>query len=1178
MTDPDSNGHAARDAVYSFRLGNLLFPQSGGQIQKKTELQDRGWNGGMGVYKADIFRACLVLLLCLVLSVQPWASAEPSDPFPSRPAAPSRIQFTREFAPSEGPVKAPEKPMRDDLCLNGRWQFQPVALPPSFREGVDPAPDLPGPEPGKWESTPIKIPSPWNVNSFADRNGKGGDFRAYPSYPASWETVKMAWLRRTFTVPERWKGRRILLHFAAVAGDVQVLVNGVLAGRRFDIFFPFELDVTDLIHPRASNEVLVGVRKASLFDSRGRYGRRNYQGGSFWGQHVAGIWQDVDLVAVPVVHVTDVFVQPEVDQHLLKAEVTLRNDTSEAVTVTVSGDVRPWFSLAEKEGLSEADPKWKLGEVELRLPGSTVSLPANSQRSVSIEQTVAANFAQWSPDSPQLHALLMKVDSGGSLLDRKYTRFGWRQITLRGSEVLLNGRRLVLSGDAWHFLGIPQMTRRYAWAWFNAARAAHLNTVRLHAQPYPEFYLDVADEMGMLILDESAIWASDGGPKLDSDAFWHDTEGHVAELVLRDRNHPAVFGWSVCNEVRPVIRNVFHGPPEMEATLKRYYQIWADICGRLDPTRQWISADGDDDGDGSLPIYLTHYPGDDAMAVAAKSGKPWGVGEAGGAYYATPQQVATTNGERAYESFLGRMEGIATSSYDHLLKQKRLDASYRSIFNMVWYALQPLPLGLADTSRPPTIDDGIFFPELVEGKPGVQPERLGPYCTTLNPGYDPALPSYRTWPLFDAIRDATANPTVSFSLPPSPGTAGVPPASRAPVKSVVVLAGDGSKLSERLSSMGIEVRRPNDMGSNGIVFIDGQNPPAAEAREAIDSTIHRGGTVIVWGARNETLPALNLLLPAPLELTGRNASSLALGAKSPITAGLRPSEMYFSELVPPTVLDGGLGGPLVAKSAILLHASNVDWMMWNRQPEYAKTEMVFRSEMEAKPSGAALIEFKNGSGQLLVSNLTINSGATQEQFLIRRILANIGVPVPVSVSPDEAMLADGKLVHALAAGRFPAGGTESGSAAPVDPEDGAKFQENAPAHNSRWTRLSADAGTFDLESPAFTGPRENTCVYLSFWVYSPRSLDDLLIEPNIPKVDFKLQTRGGAEVFVNSKKVATKNAGPGDLEAHNLQFRKGWNHLLIKVAPGRDGRSLSAEIVCADREFLRGLKSALQTP
>ena len=53
------------------------------------------------------------------------------------------------------------------------------------------------------------------------------------------------------------------------------------------------------------------------------------------------------------------------------------------------------------------------------------------------------------------------------------------------------------------------MTRRYPWAWYTALRDANCNAVRLHAQPFPSFYLDVADEMGILVLDESAMWASD---------------------------------------------------------------------------------------------------------------------------------------------------------------------------------------------------------------------------------------------------------------------------------------------------------------------------------------------------------------------------------------------------------------------------------------------------------------------------------------------------------------------------------------------------------------------------------------------------------------------------------------------------------------------------------------------
>lgn len=86
-----------------------------------------------------------------------------------------------------------------------------------------------------------------------------------------------------------------------------------------------------------------------------------------------------------------------------------------------------------------------------------------------------------------------------------------------------------------------------------------------------------------------------------------------------------------------------------------------------------------------------------------------------------------------------------------------MDASYSTVFNMAWYSLKPLPLGKKDlTSKPDISRDGVFFTEYKEGVPGVQPERVGPYCTTFNPGYDPNLPLYDPWPMYDAMRAANA--------------------------------------------------------------------------------------------------------------------------------------------------------------------------------------------------------------------------------------------------------------------------------------------------------------------------------------------------------------------------------------------------------------------------------------
>ena len=1082
-------------------------------------------------------------------------------------------EFKHAFAPTGSFVALPEQQFRHDLCLNGSWQFQPIALPKNFHEGTDPAPELPLPAPSAWETVPVRVPSPWNVNSFADRRGQGGDFRTYPSYPAAWESVEMGWLRRTVQVPADWKGERILLHFGAVAGDVRILVNGKDAGKTFDIFFPFDVDITNLVVPGKSVEILVGVRKPSLFDVKGKYGRREYQAGSFWGQHIAGIWQDVDLVGVPPVRVASTFVQPEVGQKTLKVDVTLRNDSNNDASVDLAGEVHRWTSLAAKDGVDAPEPLWKLETpVDVRLAGSSVRVPAHQEITVTLQAHVTSQLELWSPDHPNLYGLIVNVQSGGHAVDAKYQRFGWRQFEFKGSEVELNGKPIVLKGDSWHFLGIPQMTRRYAWAWFTALHDAHENAVRLHAEPYPPFYLDVADEMGIMVLDETAIWASDGGPKLDSDAFWQDTKTHVAQLVIRDRNHPSVFGWSVCNEVKPVVANVFHGPPEMMQTLYGYYSIWTEIVHRLDPTRQWISADGDGDGGGRLPVNILHYAGPDSMIQAEKLGKPWGVGEAGGAYYATPEQVAKTNGERAYVSFEGRMEGIAIDSYQNLIEQRKNNADYRSVFNLVWYGLRPLPLGMSDTSRPPQITDGVFFPAFEEGKPGVQPERLGPYSTTLNPGYDPALKPYETWPLFDAIKDANSDSVVKLPWTAEAGSGHSSPTKPKPVQSISILSGPNGELEQQLRSDGV----PQNLlrgGSPDLLFLDGRTPPDGAAHAAIDAVLEKGGTVVVWGVASKTLPQLNALLPAPVEVTARQSSSLLPVTASPVTAGLKPSDLYFSESSPQIILDGGLSGPLVKQGTVLLEAANTDWLKWNKEAEYAKTAMVVRSEQESKPSGVAIVEVKQGSGRLLLINVPAWSPVYKAQLMDRRLLENLGVVLSAQVDVGEPFLRNGTLVRTLAAGHFNAAANPD-----VDPADRNKFRDNERVQDLRWVSLRADATGFNLSAPPLSGASDNSVVYLSFWVQSPRSLDNLLIEPNVPKLDLALETKDAVELFLNGKSFLAHPAGGEKAVASGLPLQQGWNHFLVKLVHKSGDDAFAAKLTSSDAAFLDALHSSLQKP
>ena len=1098
-------------------------------------------------------------------------------------AARAAAAFPRAFAPSEGQTAPPERPYREEICLNGRWRFQPVALPAGYKRDVGDPPVLPPPSSAGWSKTPLKIPSPWNVNAF--NRGDGGDFRCFPSYPASWESVEMGWLERTFTVPTAWKGRRLRLHFESVAGDAFVSVNGQDVGHNFDSFLPFECDVTGAVKYGVSNTVRVGIRKPSLFNDTRTGGSRPYPAGSFWGQFIAGIWQDVSLLALPAVRVTDVYVQPQVSEDTLKADVTLQNDTPVPQTLRVGGTVQPWINLAGAAMTLAPEPNWRLGTPVLSLPAQNVTLAPGQSMTVTLAEKVAGRLKFWSPETPRLYGLTVTVEENGRALDCKYTRFGWRQWTFSGSRQLLNGKPLELRGDSWHFLGIPQMTRRYAWAWYTALKAAHGNAVRLHAQPYPRFYLDVADEMGVCVLDETANWGSDGQHKYDAPDFWNRADDQVARLVGRDRNHAAVFGWSVSNEVAWFIDRGKH--PEQYDRLKQGWHDWAASARRLDPTRPWVSTDGDGDGDGAMPTVVLHYAD---LEGVSHGDKPYGMGETGGAYSDTPKQMAAYAGPRAYESQGGRMEGVAVQAYGLIAAQRRQHTDYASVFNLVWYGLEPLELGLSDTFRAYTEADGVFFGPYREGQPGVQPERLGPYCSTLNPGFDPRLPLYRPWPLFEAMRAAYApggpapSPWDHHVTPSGPLSQPLPPH----IKQVAVVAGPGSLLPARLNALGATAVSADTLESAEIVILDGSDMPAYVSpalRQKIVRWVSGGAVCLVWGIAPDALESVNALLPRPLRLTSRAASSYLLRAGDPLLAGLDNGDFYFTEAQPGAVTRYGLAGPLTEEGQTLVTASPADWRRWNFQAEPLKTAAILRSEREAEPSGAAIVWYGQGRGRYLVSALDANAGGSNLLDLFRRMLTNLGVIlVERRMEPEDAFDSFGTLRRALVCGSFAA----DSAAAAYDVDNVSINPALQPRVGDRsgerpWQIHSAGGdGIFNFLSMGLPGPHENAAVYLSFWMWSPRPLDNLLLEPNLPKLDLLIGSDDGCQVWLNAKRIqedrGTHPLTPGSMKCESLPLQRGWNHFIVKVVQGGGEWQFRADLRSSDPLFLTELHTSLAGP
>ncbi|HEY5137818.1 MAG TPA: hypothetical protein VIJ25_00655, partial [Methylococcales bacterium] len=360
-------------------------------------------------------------------------------------------------------------------------------------------------------------------------------------------------------------------------------------------------------------------------------------------------------------------------------------------------------------------------------------------------------------------------------------------------------------------------------------------------------------------------------------------------------------------------------------------------------------------------------------------------------------------------------------AYDLIDKQLKYGAAFTGVFNVVWYSLQPLELGMRDTSHQPTLKDGIFFPEFVEGRPGMQPERLGPYCTTLNPGYDPNLPLYRPWPMLEAIRDVYAGKTDSrwakqpvlekndYNVPADRGVAGF-------------IAGPNSVLEGNLRRIDAKIDRTQPYTDRRVVIVDAQFAPVNtdEAAKIVKALLKQNKTILILGIDANNFNWINSMLPDRIEVTDRKAFSLLVCQKSPVLAGIDNAILYFCESNQNGI--SGLAGPLVDRSTVLLKACDTDWRRWNGITETAKTVAVLRSEREAKTSGAALVLYDARPATLLLCTINPSTETVEQRQMLRRLLGNIGVQTSdADLFEDNGTVfgSNGYLNKALVCGSFP---------------------------------------------------------------------------------------------------------------------------------------------------------------
>lgn len=1078
--------------------------------------------------------------------------------------AKGRVEFNREFAPTEGFVKGPEKDTRAEICLNGKWDFQPIYGPydqprtrPYGIDALETAPDLPDATKNGWDDVKMKIPSPLNAGA------------AFPSYPAKWSQAQMGWLRKKFTVPANWNGKHIIVRFTAVSGDTKVYLNGEQVGSNFDSGLPFEIDLTGKLK-KGENEIMVGMRNHSLFSWQGAVGKFTYppRGAGL------GIWQDVFLVALPDVYVSDVFVKPLVSKNILQAQITVHNTTNKTHEVSLSADVRAWINLAGKDSLTAPEIKWKLGDKAIELQEGKILVPAGSESVITLQATVNNRLKFWDMNNPNLYGITVSLTNNGQTIDKKYERFGWREFWIKGKDIYLNGKKIQLFGDSQHLQNVAGWSRRYAWSWYTLLKSIGANSARLHAQVHPECFHDMADEMGIAILPESLLYASSCDVNYDSDLFWKATRDNVKRMVKKLRNHASVYGWSVENEVMPALTDKTTDLTYREMVYNGVAGL-VDVCRQEDATRNWISADGSRDMNGKIPVYNDHYGmGPDYVWEAASINKPFAVGETGMAFYGMPRLAETMVGDRAYRSYKDYADAVAIDAFELLKAQRAVNAAYCSVWNVSYYGVQNLPLGLTDLSKAPERGDGVYFTApYEEGKPGIQPEMIASYSTHYNPGYDPNYPLFKPEALYYAAKAAYHMPS---PLPNKWDHHQQYPVPAAPViknsaTQVLFIGDENGDIFYKLKGAGIPL--VTQSATAKYIIVDCNSVSVNSSIESrIKSVVKAGGTVMFWGLTPANQSRIASLLPYTVEAFDRPAISLVPDEKDVRVASISYRDLYFAENTESrSILRYALRGDFVNKGHVMLKACPTDF----NQDNYS---FMRRSELE-NPAGPALVEVKEGPGAYMLSTVNLDVMSAAHIRMIGKLFHNLGVAIkPVQLRRGNPLNETSVITRTLVSSGYKAATFDEAMDKDfIGGENLASPQYGLNPDSRNWDVKQANDGVLNFGrqvrrrggAPAgFSAEdRGNSVAYLSFWIEGPKAV-------NNPQIGLKFDVAGGCKIWINGQEKFSKKNG-GENTIANLGLKKGWNHLMVKLVQSGEAWSFAGRLISVDNAMLASIRSAL---
>lgn len=411
--------------------------------------------------------------------------------------------------------------------LNGKWKFY-------WQRGLKNQPEnfqLTSFDDSHWDE--INVPSVWQTQGYSVPYYYASTFpkafsRSKGKIPSiDHDMQEIGFYRKSFTLNENFNGREIFLHFGATKSALEVYVNGEFVGYSQGSMTPHEFNVTKVLKPGEN------IITAKLY----RYSDGSYlEDQDMWW--LCGIYREVYLFAEPKLCLRDFYFKTDFDDSYTDSNVTLN------MYINNYNNIRGKMTASAKL-IDSNNGEILLGTKETELSGGN--------EAVTFTETVKAP-EKWSAETPNLYTLVMTIELDGKIICVKTYKVGFKKVEIKGEKIYYNGMPLMIKGVNRHDFDCDNgwaVPREIYTQDLDIMKQNNINSIRTSHYPDDPYFYDMCNKYGFYVMDECEVETHGvrrkGVP--GSNPVWTGAVvDRMQRMVLRDRNNPCVFTWSLGNE------------------------------------------------------------------------------------------------------------------------------------------------------------------------------------------------------------------------------------------------------------------------------------------------------------------------------------------------------------------------------------------------------------------------------------------------------------------------------------------------------------------------------------------------------------------------------------------------------------------------------------------------------